>query len=329
MVRCALRMAEHTRIARYFAPLAAGEPGSFALTDDAALLTPPAGTQLVITTDSVIEGIHVLPATSPQHFAQKLMRRNLSDLAAMGATPWRYTLNLHTPRGVAEDWFEAFAATLAAEQSTFGLTLVGGDSTSGAARAPIHSSLTCFGLIRSAPLRRNGAQTGDDLYVSGTIGDAALGLRLLTTHRSPLTIHQPLITRYHTPTPRLALGTALVGIASAALDISDGLLADITQLCNASGVGARIARDAIPRSPELQHLLHTNDSIWNDILGGGDDYELAFTAPRAARETIDTLAEQGAFLLTRIGEITAEKNILLVDGAGNVLTTDVTGWQHG
>jgi thiamine-monophosphate kinase len=322
-------MTEHTRIARYFAPLAAGEPGSFALTDDAALLTPPAGTQLVITTDSVIEGIHVLPATSPQHFAQKLMRRNLSDLAAMGATPWRYTLNLHTPRRLAEDWFEAFASTLAAEQTVFGLTLVGGDSTSGAANAPIHSSLTCFGLISSAPLRRNGAQAGDDLYVSGTIGDAALGVRLLTTHRSPLTIHQPLITRYHTPTPRLALGTALVGIASAALDISDGLLADITQLCNASGVGARIARDAIPHSPELQHLLHTNDSIWNDILGGGDDYELAFTAPRAAREAIDALAHELMLPLTRIGEITAEKNVSLVDDAGKKIAITRAGWQHG
>ncbi len=322
-------MAEHSRIARYFAPLAAGEPGSFALTDDAALLTPPTGAQLIITTDSVIEGIHVLPAATPEQFAQKLMRRNLSDLAAMGATPWCYTLNLHTPRGLADDWFAAFAATLAAEQKKFGLTLVGGDSTSGAHGAPIHTTLTCFGLVGTAPLRRSGAQAGDDLYVSGSIGDAALGLKLvLSNDESRMMNHDFLTTRYHAPTPRLALGAALGGIATAALDISDGLIADITQLCRASNVGARVTRDAIPRSPELQQQLRADEKIWDCILGGGDDYELCFTAPRSARGAIAALAHKLSLPLTRIGEITAETSVTLVDETGAPIAITSTGWEH-
>lgn len=317
-------MAEHTRIARYFAPLAQAEAGSFSLTDDAALLTAPAGKQLVVTTDSVIESIHVLPGATPAQFAQKLLRRNLSDLAAMGATPWRYTLNLHTPVGLAEEWFSAFANTLAAEQKRFGLVLIGGDSTS-AANAPIHCTLTCFGLLEGVALRRNGARAGDDLYVSGTLGDAALGLKLLQQnpqHENALTA------RYHCPEPHLELGGALKEVATAALDISDGLLADIGQLATASSVSARVIREAIPRSPELQHFLDSDPAVWESVLSGGDDYELCFTAPTAARKAIAALAQSLHLPLTRIGEIGAGSGITLVDTEGKLLPITQRGFEH-
>ena len=322
-------MAERARIAQYFAPLTAHEPGSFSLTDDAAILTPPSGKQLVITTDSVIESIHVLPHTSPQHIAQKLIRRNLSDLAAMGATPWRYTLNLHTPSGLADAWFAEFAATLASEQQQFGMVLIGGDSTSGMPDAPIHTTLTCFGLLKGAALRRNGTRAGDDIYVSGTIGDAALGLKLLQ-HELPQTFPDDaaLITRYHTPEPRLKLGHALHGIATAALDVSDGLLADIAQLCNASNVGAQILRDAIPRSAAFNAHLTSNPALWDAALNGGDDYELCFTAPASARGALNLLAQQMALPLTRIGTVTARTGIVLLDEKSEILPSNTHGFEH-
>ena len=325
-------MAERARIARYFTPLAQGEIGSFNLTDDAAVIIPPPGQSLVITTDSVIESIHVLPGATPTQFAQKLMRRNLSDLAAMGATPWRYTLNLHTPRGTPDAWFAEFSAALADEQQRFGLTVIGGDSTSAAAPAPIHTTMTCFGLLQGQPLRRNGAQAGDDLYVSGTIGDAALGLLLLQPSPQHILQHTDanttLIDRYHRPQPRLALGEKLRGLATAAIDISDGLLADSAQLCAASQVGAIIHRDAVPRSAEVHHLLTTNPALWNVILNGGDDYELCFTAPVSAREKLQALAAELNLPLTRIGTITTEKDIRVMDDDGKLLRMECPGWEY-
>lgn len=316
-------MGEHARIARYFAPLAAAEPGSFALTDDAAILTPPPGFALVITSDSVIAGTHVLTSATPEHFAQKLMRRNLSDLAAMGATPWRYTLNLHTPSGLNEGWFADFAAALAREQAHFGLVLVGGDSTSGA--PPLHTTLTCFGLLAGRPLRRHGAQPGDDLYVSGTLGGAAYALHLLQQNQP---VDAALAARYHCPEPRLALGQALRMQATGGIDISDGLLADIAQLCAVSGVGARLTRAAIPCHLALTQAIAADEAAWRFALSGGDDYELCFTAAPVQRAALATLSAQLDLPLTRIGEITRNTQIALVDEAGAALPFHATGWEY-
>ena len=316
-------MAERTRIARYFAPLTAGEEGSFNLTDDAAILTPPAGQSLVITTDSVIQSIHVLPNATAQQFAQKLIRRNLSDLAAMGATPWRYTLNLHTPKNSSEDWFAQFAASLAAEQTHFNTTLIGGDSTSGG--NAIHTTMTCFGLIDGAPLRRNGAKTGDDIYVSGTLGDAAYALQLLQQNAH---IDAALAYRYHRPTPRLELGTMLRNIATSAVDISDGLVADIQQICNASACGARLEQSTLPLSHHLQNAALTTAATFTFALTGGDDYELCFTAPKTHRAAIQTLAETTQLPLTRIGEITHGTAVEVVDETGKLITLSRSGYEH-
>jgi thiamine-monophosphate kinase len=317
-------MAEHTRITQFFAPLTEREPGAFFLGDDAAVITPPPGYQLVITTDSVIEGIHVLPGATPQQFAQKLVRRNLSDLAAMGAKPWRYTLNLHTPSGLADDWFAQFAATLEAEQTQFGMVLVGGDSTSGDG-AHIHNTMTCFGLIDGAPLRRNGAQVGDDIYVSGTLGDAAYALSLLQQN---LPIDTTLASRYHAPSPRLELGKMLRGIATSCIDISDGLLADVQQLCRASGCGATIKQSLLPLSLHLQNAVLDTAQINTFALSGGDDYELCFTALKTQREAIQTIAETLQLPLTRIGSIVDGNKVEVVDEHGSDITPVQKGYEH-
>jgi thiamine-monophosphate kinase len=303
-------MAERSRIATYFAPLTRGEPGSLNLTDDAALLTPPFGTTLVVTTDSVIEGIHVLPGATPQQFAQKLVRRNLSDLAAMGATPWRYFLNLHTTSAVDDAWVAAFAAALEAEQTHFSMVLAGGDSTSGGEH--IHTTLTCLGLLEVAALTRNGAQIGDDVYVGGTLGDAALGLAMLQGKLPP---HDAAIAAYHRPEPQLALGQKLRGIATACMDISDGLLADAQAIAAASNVQIALDSEALPLSEAARGV--PDDARWNAVLSGGDDYVLLFTAPSSARAMLTELA-------TRIGAVVPGEGVLL-DGATVV---EPGGYEH-
>lgn len=316
-------MNEHARIARYFAPLTAHESGSFNLTDDAAVLTIPAGKQLVVTTDSVIEHLHVLAGATPEQFAQKLMRRNLSDLAAMGSTPWRYTINLHTPPGLDEQWFAQFCAALAREQASFGLTLIGGDSTSAA--GPIHTTMTCMGLSDGQVLRRQGAHIGDAIYVSGALGGAAYALAQLQQH---LPISNELAARYHCPEPRLALGAALRGMATSCLDCSDGLLADVTQLMTASSVGATLHRDALPVDEALRAVIASDETAWRFALSGGDDYELIFTAPPSAHTALHALAQSLALPITRIGEITAGTALRVLDEDGNALPIPTRGWEH-
>lgn len=302
------------------------------LRDDAAVLTPPVAHSLVITTDSVIEGVHVLRGCAPARLAEKLLRRALSDLAAMGATPWRYSLNLHTPVGCRDDWFAAFASSLAAQQNDFGLSLIGGDSTCGAPGEAVHASVTLFGLLPASakPMQRRGAQPGDHLYVSGTLGDAAAGLFLLQHFASPPAEFAALIARYHCPNPRLALGEALRGLATAAVDLSDGLLSDLQHLCEASGVGAQIAQAAIPHSEAFTRFLAAHPAQHRLDLNGGDDYEILFTAPALAAQPLAQLAQTLALPLHRIGEITAAPGLVLRDQVGAVQELpNLRGWSHG
>lgn len=309
-------MRERDLIATYFAPLTAGEPGSFSLTDDAAQLTPPPGQQLVFTTDSVIEGVHVPLGASPQQMARKLVRRNLSDLAAMGAQPWRYLLNLHLPSACDDAWLAAFAQTLADEQAQFGMVLAGGDTSRGGERA--HLTLTCVGLNDGAALTRGGAMEGDDIYVSGTLGDAALGLAML---QQKITPHAHCLDRYDTPQPRLALGRALRGIAQACMDISDGLLLDMARLCATSQVGATLQRELLPLSHAAQQLADM-PGFWDYVLSGGDDYELLFTAPQSARETLREMHVQ------RIGSVVSGSAVRVLNGDGTDVTPDAKGWEY-
>lgn len=322
-------MHEREIIATYFAPLTAGEAGSFSLTDDAAVLAVPKGHKLVLTTDSVIEAVHVLPDATPEQYATKLMRRNLSDLAAMGATPWRYLLNVRVPRGIGSSWFERFAATLKREQEHFKCVLAGGDTTIGG--DVIHLTLTMVGLVEKDALLRSGANDGDDVYASGCIGDAALGLTML---QADSRADGAWVARYHTPQPRVALGHALRGVATAAIDVSDGLLKDLSSLCAASHVGCALALNSLPVSDDTQRLLDAapNDearsTIWHMIATGGDDYELVFTAPPTARTTLQEMARFLAVPLTRIGTITAERTLRYTDAAGKHVFGEESGFEY-
>lgn len=285
-------MREHERIAKFLSPLSAGEAGAFSLTDDAAALHIPSGQQLIITTDSVIEGIHLPHGATAEQLAHKLIRRNLSDLAAMGATPWRYLLNINMPHHTNMEWWRDFADTLANLQQEFQIVLVGGDCTSG---EHTHLTATMFGLV-TTPINRSGAKIGDGIYVTGQIGDAAMALKNLT-QASP-----ELLTRYYRPEPRLHVGQMLHGIATACIDISDGLVADLGHLCAASHVGAVIDVAHIPFSP---------DGDITTMLTGGDDYELLFTASATL-----PLSEVP---ITRIGTIVAQHGVVIhgYDGPQN------------
>ena len=320
---------EFDLIARFFAPLSRATPGAFALGNDGALLTPPAGAGLVVTKDLMVIGVHYPEGEDPSVVARRLLRVNLSDLAAMGAEAMAYALGLALPADVGDDWVEAFAAGLAIDQKEFGVTLIGGDTV--ATAGPAVLSLTAFGTVAGdACLTRSGARAGDDIYVSGTVGDAALGLRAV---RGTLAALAPedrdaLAERFRLPAPRLALGAALVGVATCAIDVSDGLVADLGHLCAESGVAARVATDDMPLSQPAQRALALDQAAIADLLTGGDDYELLFGAPPSARSAIDALAHRIGLALTRIGVFERGEGVTVLGADGRPLTLARGGYRH-
>lgn len=322
------RFDEFTIIHRLFAPLAAGFPGAFGLADDAALIRPPKGHGLVVTSDGMVEGVHFLSGESPRRLARRLLRVNLSDLAAMGARPYVYMLNLALPRGVSYAWLRSFAGGLAEEQREFGLSLIGGDTD--ATPGPLSLAATVFGLARGDHiLRRKGARVGDDIYVSGTIGDAGLGLACLQRRlECSAADRRYLVGRFLLPTPRLALGQGLIGRASAAIDVSDGLLADLGHLCRASGVGAEISLAQVPFSAAARRAVRNDQPSLLNLLGAGEDYELVFTAGRDARSALARLAIRSGTPMTRIGGIRRGRGVVLLDPLGREISIRHAGYRH-
>jgi thiamine-monophosphate kinase len=310
-------------IARRLRPLAIAR-GALALTDDAALLDPSPGQQLVLAKDAMVAGVHFLPDDPPGQIAQKLLRVNLSDLAAMGAAPIGYLLALARPPEITDEWLAEFCSGFAADNAAFGVALLGGDTVS--TPGPLTLSLTAIGEVpRGAALLRGGAKPGDDVWVSGTLGDAALGLKVLRGELDPVgPTRAALIERYRLPQPRLALGQALRGIASAAIDISDGLVADLGHILEVSGVGAELWADALPLSAAARDLPGAREAA----LSGGDDYELLFTAPAGRRAAIEALSSQLDLPLTRIGAIQAGPDLQVLDEAGREIPISKAGWQH-
>lgn len=311
-------------IARRLRPLAAGAPGALDLLDDAALLDPPPGAELVLTKDAMVAGVHFLSDDPPARVAQKLLRVNLSDLAAMGAAPLGYLLALARAKDTGEEWLAGFCAGLAADQAEFGIHLLGGDTVSTA--GPLTLSLTALGAVpKGTALRRSTARMGDEVWVSGTLGDGALGLKVLQGELEvPTAAGAFLSGRYRLPQPRLALGQALRGVASAALDVSDGLLADLGHILETSGVGAEVRADALPLSAAARALPEARAAA----LAGGDDYELLFTAPVERRAQIEAIARELALPLTCIGRIEAAGGLRLLDEEGREIPVARTGWQH-
>jgi thiamine-monophosphate kinase len=314
--------AEFGLIARHFAPLA-GE-GSLGLGDDAALLDPPPGRTLVLAADAMVAGVHFLPDDPPDSIARKLLRVNLSDLAAMGAVPLAYLVTTAFPRGVTQDWVADFAAGLAADQAEFAVALLGGDTV--VTDGPASFSLTILGHVApGTALRRAGARVGDDCWVSGSIGDGALGLLALTGRLAPDAV---LADRYRLPRPRLALGQRLVGLARAAMDVSDGLVQDFGHLARAAGCGVEIRAAAVPLSAPARAALGADPGLLARILTGGDDYELAFAAGAADAEGIRAAGRAAGVAVTRIGRFVTGEGVRVLDEAGETLALQGSGWSH-
>ena len=320
---------EFDLIDRFFKPLSRAAPGAFALGNDGALLTPPEGASLVVTKDLMVAGVHYPEGEEPSILARRLLRVNLSDLAAMGATATAYALGLALPADVDDAWVEAFAAGLARDQDEFGVALIGGDTV--ATEGPAVLSLTAFGTVAGdACLTRSSAGVGDDIYVSGTIGDAMLGLHAVQGGLAALRPEDraALTERFCLPEPRLALGAALVGLATCAIDISDGLVADLDHLCTQSGVAARVRADAVPLSDPARRALDRSEAAIGDLVTGGDDYELLFCAPPSARVDIDALGRRLDLALTRIGAIEPGQGVTVSDANGQPLALGRAGYTH-
>ncbi len=310
-------MGERDFIAQRLAPLATSAAAR-GLADDGAVWTPPLGRDLVFTHDVLACGVHYLVHDPPSDIAWKLLAVNLSDLAAMGAAPCGVLLALGLSAAEDDDWREAFTAGLGRALGHFGVALWGGDTVSGLAAAVL--GLTAVGMVEpGTALSRSGAQVGDAVWVSGTIGDAGLGLAVAQGLAPP---DAGLLKRFRRPEPRLALGRALVGVARAAMDVSDGLLIDADRLARASGVGLAIDLAAVPLSDAARaRCPAAADRI--ALMTAGDDYELLFTAPVG----VDVAAIAGRTPLTRIGSVVAGSSVRLRDGERDV-TPARLGWEH-
>jgi thiamine-monophosphate kinase len=320
------RPGEFELIAELFAPLAT-HSGAFGLRDDAAVIAPPAGHELVLKTDAIVEGVHFFANDPPDSIAKKALRVNLSDLAAKGAVPLGYLLALSIPARVGMDWLRGFAAGLREDQAEFGISLFGGDTTS--TPGPISIAISAFGqLPEGSMLRRAGAQAADLVFVSGTIGDAGGGLACLRGDASSFTETQRdvLVRRFRVPEPRVALGSALRGVASASLDVSDGLLADLGHIAEVSRVRIVVEAARLPLSPALQALQGAEAAVF--AATAGDDYEIAFTASADRRQRIAELAKQSGTAVTEIGIVEVGEGIALVDDSGREIPMPRKGFTH-
>ena len=321
-------MGEFDLIKRYFTR--PPRQAALGVGDDCALLQPRPGTQMAISRDMLVEGLHFFADVDPAALGHKALAVNLSDLAACGAKPLAFTLALALPK-VDEAWLAAFSRGLLALADLHDCELVGGDTTQG----PLNICITVFGEVpvmqgRSQALLRSGAKAGDDIYVSGTLGDARLALEALRGHVAlPAAVFAQARDRLEQPTPRVALGLALCGVASAAIDVSDGLLGDLQHILRASGVGATIDTSiAIDLIASCAHsdwavgIISLREQL-EYVLAGGDDYELAFTAPPSARQAVQHAANQAGTPVTRIGQIDATRGLRLIDASGQTFSGDL------
>lgn len=315
---------EFELIAELFAPLAT-DPAALALGDDGAVLPVAGDDDLVVVKDALVEGVHFLPADPPETVGRKALRVNLSDLAAMGARATHYLLALVRPARLDDAWLDAMVAGLREDQAHYGVSLLGGDTVS--TPGPLVLSVTALGHVpRGTALTRAGAGPGEDVWISGTLGDAAAGLALLRGAWSPPEDEAAwLIERYRLPQPRLQLGAALHGVATACQDVSDGLVQDTGHLAAASGVAVTLEAAAVP----LSDAARDGPDALAQALGGGDDYELVFTAPPARRLEVHALARRLDLALTRIGRTATGSGVVVLDAAGRPVDVARAGWSHG
>ncbi len=318
-------MSEFDLIRRYFTR---ATPGAvLGVGDDAALLRIGSGMELAVSTDMLVSGSHFLPDADPFLLGHKTLAVNLSDMAAMGAQPRWATLALSLPQAD-ETWLQQFSAGFFALAEQHGIELIGGDTT----RGPLNLCVTIMGEVpQGMALRRDGAQAGDDVWVSGTLGDAALALAHLQGKvQLPAADFSSCAPALHQPTPRVALGIALRGVAHSAIDISDGLLADLGHILECSRVGAEIRFDALPVSEVLRSRSRGNDGelVQRFILAGGDDYELCFTAPVARRNAVEKISLNFGLPLARFGTIVAGSGCIVRAADGSSIHIGEAGYDH-
>ncbi|HTS39503.1 MAG TPA: thiamine-phosphate kinase [Xanthobacteraceae bacterium] len=328
----ACQSGEDRLIARYFKPLAR-HPGAYGLTDDAAILSPPAGHDMVLKTDAIVGGIHFFPDDPSDAVARKALRVNLSDLAAKGARPAGFLLSLALPTGVSERWLKGFARGLGADAKRYGCPLMGGDTdrTTG----PITIAISAFGTLpKGTMVKRSGAKVGDRVVVSGSIGDAALGLMLrrsasrVRRWKLSAAMRKHLLGRYLLPEPRNAVAEILRAHASAAMDVSDGLVGDLTKLCSASGVAAEIEAARVPLSPAARKALAADGKLMETILTGGDDYEIVATVAPDRLTALRARAQAAGVTFTEIGEVTRGMGARFIGPDGKTLSFKRLSFSH-
>jgi thiamine-monophosphate kinase len=325
---------EEELVQNYLAPLAAGYGGAFGLKDDCAAIKIPPGNDLVVTTDALVSGLHFLADETPENIAWRALAVNVSDLAAKGATPLCYLMALALPEAPTTDWIMRFSASLREAQDHFSMHLIGGDTD----RRPgvaLSITITAMGTVPDGKIvRRAKARAGDRLFVSGTLGDAGLGLAL---RRNPdgrrawpldKDDRQFLVDRFLRPTPRLELGPMLLDYATAAMDLSDGLAKDLDRMCRASGVGAKIRFDLLPRSPSAGRVFDAFPDLANLPLNGGDDYEILAAVPPGKAEAFEEAALEAGIAVTDIGEVTKAPGLVIVDAKGKPMTLEKSGHDH-
>lgn len=317
-------LSEFDLIKRYFAQHTVTDPRiALGIGDDCALINPSPGMQLAISTDMLVSGRHFFPDADPYMLGHKCLAVNLSDLAAMGAAPVAFTLALSLPEANPE-WLEKFSQGMLALADAHQCSLIGGDTTKG----PLNICITVFGeLPPGRALRRDAAQTGDDIWVSGTLGDARLALAGYWKElKLTPTEHSQAALRMHQPSPRIALGIALRGVAHAALDISDGLIGDLGHILERSKVGASLHIDSLPAGPVLSQQALAKQREFT--LAGGDDYELCFTAPVAQRAAVIAAGLASATPVTRVGTIEQAAGLRLLDDFGQPVSLQVSSFDH-
>jgi thiamine-monophosphate kinase len=320
--------AEDRLIARFFQPLAT-HPGALGLSDDAAFLKPPPGCDLVLKTDAIVGGVHFFPEDAAHTVASKALRVNLSDLAAKGARPLGFLLTLALPKETSEDWLEGFSQGLRGDSVLFGCPLFGGDTDR--TPGPITISIAMFGSVPEGTMvRRAGAKPGDRVFVSGTIGDAALGVILRKGKDWKLTDaqRQHLTSRYLLPQPRNALAEAVRTHASAAMDVSDGFAGDLAKLCRASGAAADVDVGRIPLSEAARAVISADPTALEAALAGGDDYEIVCTVPAAKSASFQAAAKGANVAVTEVGEIKVGDGARFLAANGKVLTFKRASFSH-
>jgi len=315
-------LSEFRIIEEIFAPLATSR-AALKLRDDVAVLGARSGKDMILTTDAIVEGVDFFAFDPPDTIARKALRVNLSDLAAKGAEPFGYLLTLVLRKSVRTAWLKSFARGLAADQRAFNVSLLGGDMSS--TRGPLTISVTAFGYVsKGKAILRHGAKPGDLVFVSGTIGDSGGGQEALKRKAR----RSDLIARFRIPRPRVLLGRKLRGIASAALDVSDGLLADLGHIADTSAVHIAVDAARVPLSSSLRKAWGRGDDAIVRAVTAGDDFEIAFTAPRAKRARVFAAARLARVPVTEIGVVTKGTGVVLLDGDGTPIPIQRTGYTH-